>query len=777
MAVHNNTSQQCRIEGTVAPGFESVKRLYEHNMRTLAEESTQLCVYYGGEKVVDLWATVTDQAEFSPDSLVNIFSSGKSLEAIAIASLVGKGLLEYSARVADYWPEFAANGKGELTVAQLMRHEAGLPAFNRSIDTEALLTANIKQNSVGQLVEGHAQTFRKGEGNRREYHAVTRGWIVNELFRRVDPAGRTIGEYLREDISAPLEVDVIVGVRKEELPRVKKVTPLGFWFQLRESLKPKFLKRRMERNIFQLLAMLLRLIPAIRNASVGRAPAPFRGMKRIGFFNEPAVRMGETPSANTHSNARSLAKLAAVMAAGGSWAGREYLSAGAWSAMHAAPLRGDMGFVTTSFTQGGVAQFAAVGSHGAHSERALNTGREGFYGWLGLGGSIFQWHPESRVGFGYVPTSLNVLDLVNERGKSYQAEVLKCVAKLESVSAGSASAPGGQLAVHDVRGVDDDLAGIETLTRTARSGGGNTVAEVKLVQLRHKVWQSGQYPVPPAHWPVPKPAPHVGGADMPTVHRSEFNVEVLRTAINQQSCLLVRGLMSPEHADMLITGTDRALDAARRRGAGETGPAVAPWFRPFVPEGSPDTYSAARAWSEALGTVLVADSPRNFRRMLDVFEAMGLLDLLTSYFGVRPVVTHSKTSLRRVAPGTPGGWHQDVYAYGVESRALNMWVALSPCGRDAPGLALVPTNTGGPLEDLPPAPPVQQLSDATIKRLEAERAPVLEPALEKGDVLFFDTLLPHQTQQGEAFTRDRYSLDCWFFAPTTVKGHLLPLHI
>lgn len=440
--MHDNAGQRVRIEGTVAPGFESVRQRYEHNMRTLAEESTQLCVYHAGEKVVDLWATVTDQTDFSPDSLVNIFSSGKSFEAIAIASLVDKGLIQYNARVAEYWPEFATNGKGELTVAELMRHEAGLPAFNRSIDPPALLTANIKQNSVGQLIEGHAQTFRKGEGMRREYHAVTRGWIVNELFRRVDPAGRTIGEFLREDISQPLEVDAIVGVRKEELPRVKKVTPLGFWFQLRESLKPRFLKRRMERNIFQLLAMLLRLIPAIRNASVGRAPAPFRGMKRIGFFNEPAVAMGETPSANTHSNARSLAKIAAVMAAGGKWAGREYLGDAAWNAMHAAPLRADMGFVTTAFTQGGVARFAAVDSHGTHSEKALNTGREGFYGWLGLGGSIFQWHPQLQIGFGYVPTSLNVLDLVNERGKSYQAEVLRCVAKLNSVNSGSAAEPG-----------------------------------------------------------------------------------------------------------------------------------------------------------------------------------------------------------------------------------------------------------------------------------------------------------------------------------------------
>ena len=82
------------IEGTVAPGFESVKRLYEHNMQTLAERSTQLCVYVGEEKVVDLWASASGDTDFSPDSLVNVFSSGKSLEAIAVAWLVGKGLLD-----------------------------------------------------------------------------------------------------------------------------------------------------------------------------------------------------------------------------------------------------------------------------------------------------------------------------------------------------------------------------------------------------------------------------------------------------------------------------------------------------------------------------------------------------------------------------------------------------------------------------------------------------------------------------------------------------------
>lgn len=427
-----NSGIDIRIEGTVAPGFESVKQLYEHNMRTLAEKNTQLCVYHGDEKVVDLWASATNDTDFSADSLVNVFSSGKSLETIAIASLVGKGLLNYSDTIAEHWPEFAAHGKGELTIADLMRHEGGLAAFNTSLNPEDLLTENIKQNRIGQIIEGHALRYPKGEGRRREYHAVTRGWVANEVFRRVDPAGRTMGEFLREDISVPLEVDANIGVKKEDLGRVKKVATLGFRFQFLESLKPKFLKRRMEFNIFQILGRLLRLIPAIRKSTVNKAPPPYKGMRRIDFFNEPSVVMGETPSANANCSARGLAKIAAMMAAGGKWAGREYITEDAWKALHDKPVVADMGFATTNFTQGGVALFTEVTPASTSMEKALNKGREGFYGWMGLGGSLFQWHPKYRIGFGYVPTSLNVLDLVNERGKTYQAEVLSCVENLKT---------------------------------------------------------------------------------------------------------------------------------------------------------------------------------------------------------------------------------------------------------------------------------------------------------------------------------------------------------
>lgn len=456
--MNTRTTNTLSIQGTVAPGFESVHRLYEYNMRTLAERNTQLCVYHNGKRVVDLWASAIGDTDFSADTLVNVFSSGKSLEAIALASLVDKGLLDYNARIIDYWPAFGGSGKAALTVAELMRHEAGLATFNTSLNPQDLLAENIKMNKIGRVIESESQNYSNAGPGKREYHAMTRGWIVNEVFRRVDPAGRTIGEFLREDISEPMQTDVIIGVRNTELDRIADVVPLGFGFQLLESLKPKFL-RKMENNLFQILAKLILFLPMLRNSRGKRAPAPLKGMGEIkltdhpasgnatlnqditpsgtntefsglNFFNEPTFRMGETPSANANCTARGLAKLAAMMSAGGVWEGDQYLSETAWKALHDHPVVAAMGTNKFTFTQGGVAHFAEPSQPSTSMERALNTGREGFYGWMGLGGSIFQWHPQHCIGFGYVPTSLNFLDLVNERGKTYQAEVLKCIDNL-----------------------------------------------------------------------------------------------------------------------------------------------------------------------------------------------------------------------------------------------------------------------------------------------------------------------------------------------------------
>ncbi|MEM9175968.1 MAG: serine hydrolase domain-containing protein [Myxococcota bacterium] len=420
-----------QIAGTVAPGFESVRDLYAIRMATLAERNTQLCVYHKGEKVVDLWATQIGDRSFTADSLVNIFSSGKSMESIALASLHGRGLLDYDKKIADYWPEFAQNGKQDLAVADLMRHETGLASFDRSLDPEALFPENLKKNAIAPTVEAQRARFPERDDTRREYHALTRGWIANEVFRRVDPAGRTIGEFLREEVSVPLEVEVYTGLRAAEIGRVSPVEVVSFLFVFLQSLLPKALGRRIEKNVFQLGVRIYQILRGARKGStIRRSVPPLEGKGGFPDFNDRAIRMGETPSANTHSNARSLAKIAAALAAGGTLGEQKLLDPAACEALHAETTEADMIIMPTSFSQGGVNAFRATHVGSPELGRALNEGREGFFGWMGLGGSIFQWHPEHEIGFGYVPTSLHVLDLFNERGKAYQAEVLRCVERL-----------------------------------------------------------------------------------------------------------------------------------------------------------------------------------------------------------------------------------------------------------------------------------------------------------------------------------------------------------
>lgn len=419
------------IEGTVAPGYEPVKQRYEHNMRKLAERNTQLCVYVGDECVVDLWASAVDDAGFSADSLINVFSSGKSLEAITLAMLLDRGHLDYDARIAEYWPEYGSNGKGETTVANLLRHEAGLAAFDTTLAPRSLHPEKLRENAVGELVERQTPKFRSGADNQREYHAITRGWIASEVLRRADPQGRTMGQFLREEVSTPLGVDVYIGLLDEELSRIDAVEMLGFGFQFGQSLIPHALGRRMELNLPQTLAKLWRLRAGIKDGTTRRAPTPVEGLQKISVIDTPELAMGEIPSAGAKCSARGLARLAALMANGGQFAGRQLMGHAAWTALHGVPVQRNMMALNTTFTQGGLATFPQPSSTDTPLDIGLNRGREGFYGWMGLGGSIFQWHPEYRIGFGYAPTSLNVLDIVNERGKAYQAEVVRCLHALQ----------------------------------------------------------------------------------------------------------------------------------------------------------------------------------------------------------------------------------------------------------------------------------------------------------------------------------------------------------
>ena len=134
-----------------------------------------------------------------------IFSSGKSVMALAIAMLVDKGLLKYDDKVSQHWPEFGQKGKEDLTVADVLRHEAGLTNLCRLLQKTDALRPSIKKNALGKVIEDTELNFpadnlnEDGSESKRKYHALTRGFILNEIHRRVDPMNRTLGELLQQE--------------------------------------------------------------------------------------------------------------------------------------------------------------------------------------------------------------------------------------------------------------------------------------------------------------------------------------------------------------------------------------------------------------------------------------------------------------------------------------------------------------------------------------------------------------------------------------------------
>jgi CubicO group peptidase (beta-lactamase class C family) len=301
-----NSSKDVEINGTVSPGYESVKEMFTDNFRKGREESAQLCVYVGEEKVVDIWGSTTIPS-YTADTLTNVFSSTKSLTAIAMAVMQDRGLIKYGAKIAEYWPEFGQNGKEEVTVADLMRHEAGLATWDTSLDVQDALTENIKKNNVGKVIENQKLNFPAT--GKRQYHGITRGWIANEIFRRVHPKGETIGEFLQKELQEPLNADVFVGINDAYVNNYAPVVDMKFSFVIGQSMIPHMFGRGVDVNIFELASFLNMIRKAIKKSDdMKPAFADSNGLSmdnQLGpFFNQEIVRRGETSSANGNCSAR-----------------------------------------------------------------------------------------------------------------------------------------------------------------------------------------------------------------------------------------------------------------------------------------------------------------------------------------------------------------------------------------------------------------------------------------------------------------------------------------
>ncbi len=299
-AVVDNVREMTKINGWTAPGFEGVRDVFQGNFDKGTEDGAAFAAYHRGQKVVDLWGGLADPATGRPwdeATMVLTYSTTKGATAMCANRLAEQGLLDVEAPVVQYWPEFAQAGKDAVTVGDLLAHRAGLAwidgtmSFDEAIAWDPVVEALARQSPAWEPGTDHG------------YHAVTFGYLVGEVVRRI--TGRTLGTYFREEIAGPLGADWFIGLPAAEEHRVARLVPGP------------------DGNPFEMLAsvgagapddpamqeLLSQLAPYIGpdGALVKALQAPGGAFSSLDVWEDPRLHAAEIPSANGICDARSLA--------------------------------------------------------------------------------------------------------------------------------------------------------------------------------------------------------------------------------------------------------------------------------------------------------------------------------------------------------------------------------------------------------------------------------------------------------------------------------------
>lgn len=330
---------------------------------------------------------------------------------------------------------------------------------------------------------------------------------------------------------------------------------------------------------------------------------------------------------------------------------------------------------------------------------------------------------------------------------------------------------------------------IEELTRANRREPSRE-RERELVRLRHRAGAklvAAARPTPADRY---RPFGPLDEEGLASADPASLDGPLVRGGIEAHGYVLVRGLIERERALGLAAGIEAAFaarddsfatrdDSAR---AGSDG-----LYEEFKPD-PPYPPFEGRIWITAGGGILAPDSPRVMFEMLEAFEQAGLRRVIGEYLDEPITVSLEKSTLRRAEPAPPGGWHQDGSFMG-RTRALNVWVALSDCGEDAPGLDFVPkrieelVETGGsgsgaehlerPDDDAVSAKTVL-VGWAAVEAVAGD-ADVVRPHFEPGDVMLFDDRFVHRTGSDPEMPHPRYAIECWFFGASGFPRDYVPL--
>ena len=408
------------IGGRVAPGFEGVRDAFAANFAEHGEVGAGFSLVHDGRTVVDLWGGVADAAtgaDYTEDTLQLIFSSTKGATALCANLLAQRGELDVDAPVSSYWPEFAREGKGDIPVRWLLCHKAGLPFVDAPLGVEQMLDWDTSTAALAAM----APIWEPGSVH--GYHAVTYGWLVGEVVRRI--TGKSLGTFFAEEVAGPLGLEFWIGLPDEQQSRVAPLTNRGLRHDGgREAARaaaaaqdhaPGLEAERPDPDEAGTADALVDAVSAAEAAGAdtgglvetvekllgpgsllikalgGSTDLPFVS---DGVFNRHDVRAAELPAANGVANARSLARMyaATIGSVEGADAG-PLLTSEQVAAASETQTRGadQVLFMETTFGLGYMTSstFSPYGS--ARS-----------FGHAGAGGSVGFADPENGLGFGYV---------------------------------------------------------------------------------------------------------------------------------------------------------------------------------------------------------------------------------------------------------------------------------------------------------------------------------------------------------------------------------------
>jgi CubicO group peptidase (beta-lactamase class C family) len=208
------------IKGSTKGSFEALRDVLAKNVADEKDLGASICVIHHGEVVADLWGGYVDAAqtrEWQSDTLVNVWSTTKTMTFLVALMLVERGLLSFNERVATYWPEFAQNGKSDIEVRHVMGHTAGLATFDALTNVEDLADWDLCVTALARQTPMWSSRQTSG------YHAVTQGYLLGELVRRI--TGATFGQYFKSEVADVLGADFFIGLPESEEPRVSLVQP------------------------------------------------------------------------------------------------------------------------------------------------------------------------------------------------------------------------------------------------------------------------------------------------------------------------------------------------------------------------------------------------------------------------------------------------------------------------------------------------------------------------------------------------------------------------